>query len=99
MVLALRVPGQLCRVEVDVAQVPRAVALRLILEVLRLRIAALAAGRDRLRADLVAELDDGDEAVAGVAVHLLCVLVAARAERGQRSPARGGEADGDARSL
>src|SRR3954470_18160500 len=99
MVGPLRVAGQLLRIEVDVAQAPRAVALRLILEVLRLRIAALAAGRHRLRAHLVAELDDRDEAVAGVAVHLLRVLVAARAERSERAPARRREADRDARSL
>src|SRR5471030_3254073 len=87
MVLALRVARELRRIEVDVAQIARAVSLGLIVEVLRLRVAALAAGRHRLRAHRVAELDDGDEAVAGVAVHFLRGLVAARAERRERAPA------------
>src|SRR5579872_3316956 len=97
MVLAARVSLQLLRIEIHVSQIAFAVALCLITEVRRPGIAALAAGADRLRADLVAELDDGDEAVAGGAVHLLRALVGARAERRERAPARRGEADGNAR--
>jgi hypothetical protein len=93
------VSGQLRRVEVDVAQAAGAVALGLILEVLRLRIAVFAAGRHRLGLHLIAELDHRDEAVPGVAVHLLGVRVTARAERRQRAPSRRGETDGDARPF
>src|SRR3954453_13140977 len=99
VVLPLAVPLQLIGIEVDVPQASGAVTLRLILEVLRLRVAALAAGRHRPGLPLVAELDHGDEAVAGVAVHLLGIRIAARAERRQRAPARRGEADRNARPL
>ena len=47
VVLALGVSLQLGAIEVHVAQVARRVALGLIVEVRRFRIAALAAGRDR----------------------------------------------------
>ena len=50
VVLALGVPLQLGAIEVHVAQIARRVALRLIVEVRRRRIAALAAGGDRPRA-------------------------------------------------
>src|SRR5690349_2963184 len=98
MVGALGVPLQLLRVEIHLAQVAGGVALRLIVEVLRLRIAALAAGRHGARADAVlAELDDGDEAVAARPVHPLRARIRPGAERRQRSPRRRGEADRNAR--
>ena len=97
MVRALGVALELSRIEVHVAQIAGAVALGLIVEMRRRRIAALAAGGDRLRPHPVAELDDRDEAVAAGAVHLLRARVGARAERGERAPARRGEADRDAR--
>src|SRR6185503_10543177 len=56
-VLSFRVPLKLFAVEVNVSQVALAVALGLIVEVLRLRVAALAAGRHRLRPHAIAELD------------------------------------------
>src|SRR4051794_1012215 len=97
MVSAFRVALQLIEIKVDVAQVAGRVALRLIVEVLRRRIAAFAAGRDRARAHAVlAELDDGDEAVAAGAIHALRAGVGPRAERGQRAPGRRREADRDA---
>src|SRR5678816_4246655 len=97
MVFALGVSLQLRGIEVDLAQVAGGVARRLIVEVLRRGVAALAAGRHGSRPDLVAEFDDGDEAVAADAVHLLHPGRRARAERGERSPARRGEPDRDAR--
>src|SRR5215211_3128241 len=89
---------ELRRVEVHVAKIAGAVALRLVIEVWRLRVAALAACRHRSRLHAVAELHDRDEAVAARAVPFLRVLVRARAERGQRAPARGREAHGNARA-
>src|SRR5262245_16072403 len=52
------------------------------------RIAAFAARCHRLRAHAIAELHDGDEAVAGIAIHFLRAFVGTRTERSQRSPAR-----------
>src|SRR5215831_1666545 len=97
MVLPLDVALELRPVEVHVAQVARRVATRLIVEVRRPRIAALASRRHRLRAHAIAELDDGDEAVAGRAVHPLRAARRARTERGERAPPRRGESDGNAR--
>src|SRR4051794_1402912 len=98
MVRPLGVPLQLLAVEVHLAQVAGGVALRLVVEVLRRRIAALAAGRDRARAHPLAELDGGDEAIAADPIHLLRPRRRARAERGERSPSRRGEPDGNART-
>src|SRR4051812_7881127 len=80
MVLALGVSLQLLLVEVDLAQIAGAVAARLIVEVRRRGIAALPACRHGSRAYAIAELDDGDEAVARGAVDLLRSLVRSRAE-------------------
>src|ERR1019366_7745074 len=85
-------------VEVSLAQFARAVALGLIVEVRRRRIAALDAGGDGPGAHAVAELDYGDETVAAGAIPLLGARVGARRERGERSPLSRGEADGNARS-
>src|SRR5262245_37406959 len=97
MVLALLMRVDVLAVEVDLAQIAGRIARRLIAEVLRLRIAALAARADRPRTDAIAELDDGDEAVAAGAVHFLGAGIGARAERRERSPARRGEAHRHAR--
>src|SRR4051794_17434459 len=97
MVRPLGVPPQLAGVEVHVAQLSLGVPHGLVVEVLRLRMAALAAGADGLRPNAVAELHHGDEAVAARAVKLLRAGPGPRAERGERAPARRGEGDGDAR--
>src|SRR5665647_3587973 len=97
MILPLGVILQLRAIEVDVPQLARGVPHRLVVEVRRLRIATFTAGGNRLRAHAVAELDDGDEAVATGTIHLLRTLVGARAERRERSPSRGREPDRDAR--
>src|SRR5713226_7052999 len=84
---------ELGAIEVHVAQITRAVAPGLIVEVRRRGIAALAAGADGLRLHPIAELDDRHEAVAAAAVHLFRARIRARAERGERSPPRRREAD------
>src|ERR1017187_6691859 len=96
MVFPLRVSLELLAIEVDLAQFTCAVTFGLIVEVRGRRIAALAAGRHGHGADALAELDHGDEAVAARAKPLLGARVGARGERRQRSPMRGGEADGNA---
>src|SRR5690349_4431153 len=96
MVRALGVPLDVGPVEIHLAEIAFRVALGLIVEVRRLRIAVEPARGDRPRPHAIAEFDDGDEAVAGVAVHLLRVRIGARAEGGERSPARRGEAYRDA---
>src|SRR5439155_23973917 len=97
MVFALGVTLQLVAIEIHVAQVAGGIPRRLVAEVRRRRAAALAAGADCFCADAIAELDDGDEAVAAGAVHLLRARIRARAERRERSPPRRGEADRSAR--
>src|SRR4029079_667713 len=96
MVLAFDMLLDVVAVEPDVTQIPGRVALGLIAEMLRLRVAALAARGNRPGTYTVAELDDGDEAVTGGAVHLLGP-VGARTEGGERAPPRRGEADRNAR--
>src|SRR5450759_2544383 len=98
MILPLRVSFELIAVEVDLAQISRAVPPGLIVEVRGRRIAALPASRHGPGPHAFAELHHGDEAVAAGAVPLLGPRVGARSERGQRSPLRRGEADGNARS-
>src|SRR4051812_3988122 len=95
MVVPLDVLLDVVAIEPDVTEIAGRVALGLIAEVLRFRVAAFAACGDRSRADAVAELDNGDEAVAGGAVHLLRP-VGARAKGRQRAPPGGGEADWNA---
>src|SRR5262249_43671881 len=97
VILPLDVLLDVGAVEPDVAQIAGRVSLSLIAKVLGLRVAAPAPGGDRPGADAVAELDDGDEAVAGGAVHFLCAAERARAERGERSPAGGRERHRNAR--
>src|SRR3546814_796287 len=84
---AFDVALQLLWPEVHRAQVAGAVALGLVVEVRRGGIAALAACGDGAGADLVAELDRRDEAVAAGAVVALRARPAMRAERRQRAPA------------
>src|ERR1035437_1732625 len=98
MVVPLRMSLELIAVKVDLAQFSRTVPLGLIVEVRRCRIAALSACRHGPGPHAVAELHHGDEAVTAGAIPLLRSRVRARRERGQRSPLRGGEADGNARS-
>src|SRR5450759_1806987 len=98
MVFPLGVSPELRAVEVDLAQFARAVPLGLIVEVRGCRMAALSACRHGPGPHAVAELDHGDEAVAAGAIPLLRARVGACRERGQRSPLRGREADGDAGS-
>src|ERR1035437_10135468 len=98
MILPLRMSLELIAVKVGLSQVARSVPLGLIVEVRGRRIAALSAGRHGPGPHAVAELHHGDEAVAAGAVPLLGPRVGARSERGQRSPLRGGEADGNTRS-
>src|SRR5947209_14473869 len=97
MVLTLDMLLDIGPVEIHVAKIAGRVPLGLIAEVLRRRIAALAAGAHRPRADAVAELDHRDEAVPGGAVHLLRAGIGPRTERRQRSPPRRCEADRNAR--
>ena len=80
MVLALDVPLELRRIEVHVAQISGTVARRLIAEMRRGGVSALAARRHRLGLHAIAEFDDGDEAVAAGPVHLLRPFVRSRAE-------------------
>src|SRR5438445_3115615 len=93
MILPLDVAFELLAIEVHVSQIAGAVSRRLVVEMRRRGVAALAAGRDRSGLHAIAELDDRHEAVAGRPVHLLRPFVGARAERGQRAPARRGETD------
>src|SRR5439155_5119209 len=91
LVASRGVAFELLRVEVHLAQVAARVAGRLVVEVRRVGVAALAARGDRHRVYLVAELDDRDEAVAAGAVHPLGARVGPRAERRERAPLRAGE--------
>src|SRR5205823_6642042 len=85
-------------IEVDLPQVARRVALCLVVEVLRLRIAALATGAHGARPHAVLpELHHGDEAVAARAVPLLGAGVLPGAERRERAPPRRRERHRDAR--
>src|SRR5438552_14462365 len=97
MILSLDVSLQLRRVEVHIAKVATTVAPGLIVKVRRLRMAALATGRNSLRPHAITELDDGDEAVPARAVPFLGTRVRARSKRCQRAPAGRWEGHGDAR--
>src|SRR5881396_2813196 len=90
------VSHELGAVEVHVAQAAGSVALRLVVEMRRTRITALAARGDGLRPHAVAELHDGHEAVAARAVPFLGVGIGAGAERRQRAPHTRGERHRDA---
>src|SRR5689334_18583072 len=83
--------------EIDVAELTFGITLGLIVEVRRGWIAAFTAGRDRLGPHVIAKLDDGQEAVAARPVLLLGAVERPRSKRRQRSPARRGEPDRDAR--
>src|SRR5579883_2685766 len=80
MVFALGVPLQLLAVEVDLAQVAGGVALGLVVEVLRLGMAAFAAAGDGAGAHARAEFDYRNEAVAAGPVPFLRAGVRPRAE-------------------
>src|SRR5512138_3449462 len=83
VVLPLDMAFQLVRVEIDVAQRTGRVPARLVPEMRRRGVAALAAGADGFGAHARAELDHRDEAVAAGAVHLLRARIRACAERGE----------------
>src|ERR1700729_411068 len=85
---ALDMPLELLGPEIDGAQVAGRVAFGLVVEMWRIRMAALATGSDRARTNLVAELDHRDEAVAAGTVVALRSRPTVRAERGERAPAR-----------
>src|SRR6185437_7460296 len=97
MVCLLGVAFELRPIEIHGPQRTRRISLCFVAEVWRLRVATFAAGRDRLRAHAVAEFDHRDEAVAGRPVPLLRAGIRARRERRERTPARPGEAHGNAR--
>src|SRR5205814_10369035 len=92
MVLPLDMVLDVRAVEVDIPQIPRTVPFRLIVEVRRRGVAALAACGDGLRAHFFSKLDHGNEAVPARPVPLLCAGVGARSERRKRSPDGRGEA-------
>src|ERR1019366_570657 len=92
MVLSRGVSLELIPIKVDLPQFARAIPLRLIVEVRRRRVPALAAGRYRLGPHAVAELHHRHEAVAAGAIPLLRPRVRARSERRQRSKLRRGKA-------
>src|SRR6266446_5893601 len=95
MVLTLGMTFHLCAVKINLSEVARAVAFRLVIEMRRRRIAAFSAGGHGSGAYGCAKLDDGDEAVAARAVNLFRALVRTRGERRQRAPDRRSEADGN----
>src|SRR4051812_13484462 len=88
MIHALSVRLELRRIEVDVPEIPRAVPLRLVVEMARRRVSALAARGDCPRTHAVSELDRRDEAVAARAVPLLRPRILARRKRRERPPPR-----------
>ena len=88
MVLPLGVFIDLRTIEVNFPQVARAVPFRLIVEVWRFRIAALATRRHGHRAHSFAEFDHGNEAVSAGAIPLFRPWVRARSERSESPPNR-----------
>src|SRR5436190_22435012 len=82
---------ELRRIEIDFAQVPGAVALRLIVEVWRRRIAARAAGSHGSGSHGRSELNHGDKTIAAGPVHFFGGFVGASAEGRQRTPERRSE--------
>src|SRR5205085_9256368 len=83
MVGAFSVTREVRLVEIDRPQIPRCIALGLVVEMGRVRMAALAAGGDRPGAQPRAEFDDGDEAVAAGAVPAPRARPGPRREGGQ----------------
>ena len=83
-VLPFGVRLDLRAIEIHLAQVPRRVPRRLVVEVRRRGVATLPACRHGPCANLRAELHHGDEAVAGGSVHLLRAL-SPRARRTRRA--------------
>src|ERR1700722_12220432 len=88
VILPLGVVLEIGAIEVDLAQIARAVSLRLIVEMRGGRIAALTACGHGLCVDFVAELNDRDEAVSAGAVPLLRAGIRASSERGKGAPQR-----------
>src|SRR5262245_48632108 len=88
-------PGELRAVEVHLPQRPARIALGLIVEMRGTRVATLAARRHRPSTHTVAELDDGDEAVARRPVPLPGVGIGPGAEGSEGTPHGRREWDGD----
>lgn len=80
MVVPFRVFVELRAIKIDFPQVAGAVPFRLIVEVRRLWVAALAARGDRQRVDSIAELNHRHEAVPTGAIPLLRAWIGPRAE-------------------
>src|SRR2546423_3116946 len=96
MVFAFGVTLQLGPVKINLSEIARTVAFRLVIEMRRRRIAAFSAGGYGSGAHGLSKLNDGDEAVAARAVNLFLALVRTRGKRRQRAPYCRSEADGDA---
>ena len=86
MVVPLGVSLQLVGIEVNLAQIPGAVPLHLIVEVPRLRMPAFPSGGYRPGAHFISKLHHRDKAVSAGAVPLLRSRVRPGAERSQRAP-------------
>src|ERR1700726_2006418 len=95
VIFVLGVALELRRIKVHLPERPLRRANGLVVEVRRCGIGACAAGCDGARANLVAELDDGNEAVARRAIVFLSAFVAPCTERRQRSPPRRWKAYGN----
>ena len=96
MVFPLDVSLQLLGIEVHRPQIACGIPFRLIVEMLRPRIAAEATDGHGVRRDAGPKLDDGHKAVPCRPIHPLRARIRARAERRQRSPARRRERDRNA---
>src|SRR5580658_6325964 len=91
MIFLLSVPLQLRPVEVHLAQIARSISLRLIVEMLGRRIAALAARRHRHCMHRLTELHHRHKAVPATPIPLLRSWVPTRSKRRQRPPRRRSE--------
>ena len=88
---------QLFRVKVHLPQIPARIPIRLVVEVLRLWMPALAARRHRPRPHLIAKLHHRHEAVAAGSIPLLRPRILPCSKRRQRTPRRRGEWNRNAR--
>ena len=97
MILSFGMSLELRPVEVNFAQIARAVSLRFIIEMRGGRIAALPARRYRQRTHSLAELHHRDEAVSAGAIPFLGSWIWPRSEGSERSPYGGSEPNRNAR--
>ena len=87
-------PLQLRIGEIDRAEIMRPIPLRLVAEVRAGRVVVQAASVDGARlGPVLAEADDGDEAVAVIAIPALGAVTLAGAEAGEAAPVAAGKAD------